>query len=80
MNLQLIKGQYTPDEALSMITQWVQATIAFHENKIDKSQSEEDIKMREQRIKSIQQEFHEIQKVIKGSGKCWDLNTEIILQ
>lgn len=79
MNLQLLNGKFTPEESLHVLSQWVQATIAFHENKIDTSQNEEDIKMREQSIKHIQKEFHEIKHAIIGSGKTWDLNTEIKL-
>ncbi|MCA0232876.1 MAG: hypothetical protein LCH91_20585 [Bacteroidetes bacterium] len=59
MNIQLVKGHFSPSEAIDLLAQLVQVKVRFHENKIEKSQNEEDIKMREQRIKQLQQDFFE---------------------
>lgn len=52
--MQLIKGTFKTQEALQIISQLVDVKIKFHENKISLSQNEEDIKMREGRIKELQ--------------------------
>lgn len=79
MNLQLIKGSFTPAEALDILTQLVQVKIKFHENKIEKSHSEEDIKMREQRIKQLQKEFYEVKHVILSKSHNCGLESEITI-
>lgn len=52
--MQLIKGKFKSQDALTIITQLVDIKIRFHEEKIDASENEEDIKMRENRIKELQ--------------------------
>jgi cob(I)alamin adenosyltransferase len=64
MQLQLIKGTFTSYEALDLLEQLVHIKIKFHEQKIDKSQSEEDIKMREKRIKEMQDDLKELRSAI----------------
>lgn len=60
VQLQLIKGSFDKSEALELISQMVHVKIKYHENKIKGSEKEEDIKMREKRIKQLQHEFHEL--------------------
>ena len=76
-NLQLIKGSFSQTEALELLTQLVHVKIKFHENKIEKSHHEEDIKMREKRIKHLQQEFYEMKQVILSKGKTCNIESEI---
>ncbi len=52
--MQLIKGKFKSYDALTIITQLVEVKIKFHEEKIGVSENEEDIKMRETRIKELQ--------------------------
>ena len=59
MNLQLIKGRFSKEEGIELLTQMVQVKIRFHEQKISKSHDEADIKMREKRIKQLQQDLQE---------------------
>lgn len=77
MILKLIKGNFTQAEAFELLTQMVHVKIKFHENKIDKSLNEEDIKMREQRIKQLQRDFHEAKQAIIAKGKTCGLESEI---
>lgn len=77
MNISLIKGRFTQEEALDLITQLLHVKVKFHESKIEKSHNEEDIKMREQRIKQLQQEFYEAKKLILAKGKSCALESEI---
>lgn len=58
-NMQLIKGTFKTQDALQIISRLVEVKIKFHEDKIGLSQSEEDIKMRERRIKELQRYLKE---------------------
>lgn len=78
MDIQLLKGNFTQSEALDLLTQLVHVKIKFHESKIEKSDNEEDIKMRENRIKQLFQDFYEAKQLILKQKQC-DLNAEIII-
>ena len=65
MNFQLINGQFNSKEALEIITQLVHVKIRYQENKIQRASAEEDIKMRESRIKKLQKELYEFKKEIE---------------
>jgi hypothetical protein len=68
MNVQLIQGQFMPNEAIEVITKMIQIKIKYHENKISELTSEEDIKRREAKIKTLQNELVEVRNEI-GSKK-----------
>ena len=77
MKIQLIQGRFTKEDTLELLSQLVLAKVKFHENKIEKSLSEEDIKMRERRIKQLQHDFHETKKaILMGNSNC-ELEAEI---
>lgn len=57
--MQLIKGTFKSKDAILIIKQLVDIKIKFHEEKINKSEHEEDIKMREKRIKELQKYLKE---------------------
>ncbi|RDB06954.1 hypothetical protein [Runella aurantiaca] len=76
MNIPFLKGNFTQSEALDILTQLVHVKIKFHESKIEKSDNEEDIKMRENRIKNLLQDFYEAKQLIIKQKQC-DLNAEI---
>lgn len=77
MNIQLVQGHFDPAEAQELLSQLVQVKIKFHEGKIQKSHSEEDIKMRENRIKQLQNELHQATKELTAYGSSCDLIAEI---
>ncbi len=79
MHLQLIKGSFNASEALDILTKLVDVKIKFHESKIEKSHSEEDIKMREKRIKQLQHEFYETKQAILAKGKNCELESSITI-
>jgi len=79
MNLQLINGSFSKQEALELITQMVHVKIKFQENKIQHSSNEEDIKMRESRIKHLQKDLYEIKKEIDKEVEFIDIHSEIII-
>ena len=51
MNIKLIKGHFSAADSLELIDNIIRQKIKFQENKIQQNSSEEDIKMREKRIK-----------------------------
>ncbi|MBS1635674.1 MAG: hypothetical protein JST26_07100 [Bacteroidetes bacterium] len=78
-NLQLLKGSFTKEEAISLLTRLVDVKIKYHEDKIHQTSSEEDIKMRENRIKQLQKELYEARLHIEKQQGRIELNSEIIL-
>ena len=76
MKIERTKGRFLPNEALELLTQLVHTKIRFLEMKISSSSSEEDIKMRENRIKELQRGLYEAKKHAE-SCKGLDLNVVI---
>ena len=79
MKINLITGQFTGKDAISIITKMIDVKIKFQEEKIKRSDNEEDVKMRETRIKSLQKELYQSRKLIEANGENVSLNSEIIL-
>lgn len=80
MNLQLIQGQFTSTEAIELISQFVSTKIRFQEDKITASSNEEDIKMRERRIKQLQQELNDMRVFIETNGSVLNVRAAIEIQ
>jgi len=68
MNIHLIQGEFSSIEAFELITQMVHIKIKYHENKIAKNSSEEDIKYRESKIKRLQKELFELRNSVEKNG------------
>lgn len=77
VQLQLIKGCFDKSEALELISQMVHVKIKYHENKIKGSEKEEDIKMREKRIKQLQHEFHELRTQLMSVDQTINIESGI---
>lgn len=77
MNIQLIHGHFDKEDALELLTQLMAVKIRFHENKIMHTHNEEDIKMREMRIKQLQNDLHEVRKQLGKKGDAISLRSEI---
>lgn len=69
MNIQLIQGEFSSSEALELSTEMIHIKIKYHENKIGKIGSEEDIKYRESKIKKLQKELFELREYINSNPK-----------
>lgn len=54
---ELINGSFSKEDALELITGIVSLKINYHEKMIHRSDNEEDIKMRENRIRKLQDEL-----------------------
>jgi hypothetical protein len=69
MKLQLIKGQFDAQDALDMLTTMTQIKVRYHERQIKAADSEEDIKLREKRIKDLQRDLQETRQYIAQHGQ-----------
>jgi hypothetical protein len=77
MKIEIIKGAYSSADAIELLIRMVDAKIKFHESKINASDNEEDIKMRENRIRKLQQDLHEVrQHLLKVDGRI-NLNSDL---
>lgn len=79
MKIHLIQGQFTGKDAISIITKMIDVKIKFQEDKIKHSDNEEDVKMRENRIKILQKELYESRKLIEANGEIVSIESEINL-
>ena len=77
MDITLIQGSYAPAEALELVSKMIAEKIKFQESKINKSSNEEDIKMRETRIKTLQNEFSAIKSAMNNRAGLISINSTI---
>ena len=77
MTIQLIQGQFTPSEAIEIITQMINVKIKYHENKIAANSKEEDIKRRETKIKQLQKELFEARQEIFSKKQTLSIDATI---
>ena len=77
IQLQLIKGDFSKTEAQDLITQLIHVKIRFHEDKIRNTENEEDIKMRESRIKQLQKDLYELRNELHSTGTSVSLHSTI---
>ncbi|MBL7911395.1 MAG: hypothetical protein JNJ41_10105 [Bacteroidia bacterium] len=79
MNIQLIKGDFSPADTIDLITQMIHVKIKYHENKISQQNNQEDTKMREAKIKQLQKDLLDLRNNIgKNSGNV-SIESKIIL-
>ncbi len=79
MNIQLIQGEFSPGDALELITELIHMKIKFHESKIAKNTNEEDIKYRESKIKRLQKELFDFRNGISRKGQNLRLEAVITI-
>jgi vacuolar-type H+-ATPase subunit I/STV1 len=79
MQLQLIQGQFAPQDALNILTEMIRVKISYHEQKIADGAMEEDIHMRERRISELQNELHEVRRQLKQSNSLVSLDAAVDL-
>jgi hypothetical protein len=79
MNIQLIQGVFSSKDALELISQMMDKKIRFHESKISKSDSLEDIKYRESKIKKLQNEMDQLKKHIKSDQEHFQIESTITI-
>lgn len=79
MKLELINGDFSQAETINLITQMYQVKIKFHEDKVKNSHNEEDIKMRERKIKLLQNNLADARVQIKNGDKSFHIHSDINL-
>lgn len=79
MKINLIQGVFDNNEAIEILTQIIHVKIKFHEDKIKESSSEEEMKMRENRIIKLQKDLFEIRNFIKAKTGAIDIQAELLL-
>jgi Spy/CpxP family protein refolding chaperone len=79
MKAQLISGTFEKADAIDLMTKMVNAKVKFHESKIKSTSTEEDVKMRETKIKTLQKELYDIRNYVEQKQEV-TINCEIILQ
>lgn len=77
MKIQLINGNFSGQEAIEILTKMIQVKIQFHEQKINEISGEEEIKMRENRIKKLQKELFDTRFLVEKKKENVNLNCEI---
>ncbi|MBK8833212.1 MAG: hypothetical protein KBF75_13240 [Saprospiraceae bacterium] len=78
MNIQLIQGDCSANEATEIVAHMVHLIIKYHEHKIHSHSDEEDIKTREAKIRRLQKELFEWGKTI--NSKTNRVKVEAILK
>jgi hypothetical protein len=80
MNIQLIKGEFKAIDALELISQLILTKIKYHENKITQNCTEEDVKYRESKIKSLQKELSDLRSNLNGKVNNLKIETLINIE
>ena len=79
MDIRLIQGTFSNDDALDLITKMIHIKIKYHEERIDQDSSEEDIKSRESKIKRLQKDLFELREAMPTQRKTVKLDAVITI-
>ena len=79
MKISLLKGSFSPKEIEKIVTELIQVKIKFHEEKIQSSDEEETMKMRENRIIKLQNDLKELRDFLNNSDSFINVDAEIAL-
>lgn len=77
MVFELINGTFTKQESIDLITRLIDVKIKFHERKIIAASNEEDIEMREKRIKELQRDLYEIRRFLETKGDSISIRSDV---
>lgn len=80
MNITLLKGSFEPAELADLMRSLVKVKISFHEDKIRSEDSEEQIKMREARIRQLQNELSEVLADIRQASGPLNAEANVTLE
>jgi hypothetical protein len=80
MEQHLIDGQFACADAINLVTQMYEVKIKYHTDKIAGSHNEEDIKMREQKIKLLQHELTKSREYILKQANSIVIHNTLTLQ
>lgn len=77
MKLKLIDGDFNQNDTIDLLTLLYQVKIKFHEDKVKNTHNEEDIKMRERKIKLLQNSLAEARNYIRQENSTFRIDSEI---
>lgn len=77
MTIQLLEGEFNANDAVELITKMIEVKIKFHESKISKSQQEEDIKSRENKIKALQNSLCDARTFLNSKNDSVNINSSL---
>ena len=77
MQIQLVQGEFSVNDAFTLIRQLILEKIKYHENKISLAENEEDNKSREAKIKRLQKELFEVRNIIKTKQEAISIDFEL---
>lgn len=77
ITLPLIRGTFSKEDALDLITHLIHVKVRFHENRINDASSEEDVKMRETRIKELQRYLFEARESFRKLDGSISIESDI---
>ena len=77
ITLDLIKGRYSKEEAIEIVTQLIETKIRFNELKIKTLSNEEDISMRERRISELQEDLMRFRNQLLAGGESVHVSTSL---
>ena len=79
MKITLLKGSFTPKELEEVITGLIMVKIKFHEDKIQNSDDAETMKMRENRIIRLQNDFNKVRSFLNSTDALINVDAEIVM-
>lgn len=80
MKITLLKGSFDAMDLQNVLTEMIHVKIRYHESKIEQSDGEETIKMREKRVIELQKDLYELRKYIQKSNGLVSAEAEINIE
>jgi Spy/CpxP family protein refolding chaperone len=80
MKIQLIEGSFDKQDALNLLNKIIKVKIDFHESKIDADSNAEDVRMREQKIKKLQNNLMDLRNQINDCSSGIVINASIEIE
>lgn len=77
---ELISGSFSKEDALELISGIVALKINYHEKMIDRAANEEDIKMRENRIRKLQDELADFRQTLNQKEEPVSLSASLSIE
>jgi hypothetical protein len=77
MKLHLIDGTFSTEEAKALLNKFIAAKIEFLESKISHSEQEEDIKQRELRIRTLNEQRTSLNRLNEAEVKTMDIDLTV---
>lgn len=77
MKLHLIDGTFSAEDAKALLNKFIVAKIEFLESKISHSEQEEDIKQRELRIRTLNEQRTSLNRLNEAEVKTMDIDLTV---